>query len=223
MARLRSRSRCTRTDRPRCSTTERNIPTDKEPKTGLPGVEVMATGHAGGKFSGGSYVATGGLQWRRPPSSKRAVGPHGHRRRPLARPGRALFRQRSWCLRADGPDAAFEPRSGLTRWGGRVAGEGRARGSALADRRIFTGRHLRAMTASSVAPGRTSFIVPGLELVIRRPARPGPGRRSSATTAASGVRRLPLAPDVSGLRHPAAAGARTFTETVPCSTENADT
>src|SRR3546814_12558258 len=40
----------------------RGIPTDKEPKTGLPGVEVVFTKlHAGGKFGGGSYVATGGL------------------------------------------------------------------------------------------------------------------------------------------------------------------
>src|SRR5690348_1260686 len=40
----------------------RGIPTDKEPKTGLPGVEVVATKlHAGGKFGGSSYVATGGL------------------------------------------------------------------------------------------------------------------------------------------------------------------
>ena len=40
----------------------RGIPTDKEPKTGLSGVEVVATKlHAGGKFGGGSYVATGGL------------------------------------------------------------------------------------------------------------------------------------------------------------------
>ena len=40
----------------------RGIPVDKEPKTGLPGVEVVFTKlHAGGKFGGGSYVATGGL------------------------------------------------------------------------------------------------------------------------------------------------------------------
>ncbi len=40
----------------------RGIPTDNEPKTGLTGVEVVATKlHAGGKFGGGSYVATGGL------------------------------------------------------------------------------------------------------------------------------------------------------------------
>ncbi|MGH3510507.1 MAG: ATP-binding protein, partial [Nocardioidaceae bacterium] len=40
----------------------RGIPVDKEPKTGLSGVEVVLTKlHAGGKFGGGSYVATGGL------------------------------------------------------------------------------------------------------------------------------------------------------------------
>jgi DNA gyrase subunit B len=40
----------------------RGIPVDKEPRTGLPGVEVVFTKlHAGGKFGGGSYVATGGL------------------------------------------------------------------------------------------------------------------------------------------------------------------
>ena len=40
----------------------RGIPVDKEPKTGLTGVEVVMTKlHAGGKFGGGSYNATGGL------------------------------------------------------------------------------------------------------------------------------------------------------------------
>ena len=40
----------------------RGIPVDIEPRTGLSGVEVVCTRlHAGGKFGGGSYVATGGL------------------------------------------------------------------------------------------------------------------------------------------------------------------
>jgi DNA gyrase subunit B len=40
----------------------RGIPVDIEPKTGLAGVEVVFTKlHAGGKFGGGSYTASGGL------------------------------------------------------------------------------------------------------------------------------------------------------------------
>ena len=42
--------------------TARGIPVDLEPKTGLSGVEVVFTKlHAGGKFGGGSYAASGGL------------------------------------------------------------------------------------------------------------------------------------------------------------------
>jgi DNA gyrase subunit B len=40
----------------------RGIPVDTEPKTGLTGVELIMTRlHAGGKFGGGSYTASGGL------------------------------------------------------------------------------------------------------------------------------------------------------------------
>ena len=46
----------------RFATTAEASPTDIEPRTGLSGVEVVFTKlHAGGKFGGGSYTASGGL------------------------------------------------------------------------------------------------------------------------------------------------------------------
>jgi len=40
----------------------RGVPVDKEPRTGLSGVELVFTKlHAGGKFGAGSYAASGGL------------------------------------------------------------------------------------------------------------------------------------------------------------------
>jgi DNA gyrase subunit B len=148
----------------------RGIPTDKEPKTGLPGVEVVATKlHAGGKFGGGSYVATGGLHGvglsvvnalsarmdidvDRSPSQQGLSFRHGQ-------PG---------VFDGDGPDASFSPRSGLTRKGKRVAkGKTGTRIRFWPDRRIFT-KDARFEFEGLLGRARqTSFIVPGLELVIR--------------------------------------------------------
>ena len=148
----------------------RGIPTDKEPKTGLPGVEVVATKlHAGGKFGGGSYVATGGLHGvglsvvnalsarmdidvDRSPSQQGLSFRHGM-------PG---------VFDGDGPDAPFTPRSGLTRKGKRVAkGKTGTRIRFWPDRRIFT-KDARFEFEGLLGRARqTSFIVPGLELVIR--------------------------------------------------------
>ena len=57
-----SRSSCTPTAPSRSCDQGRGIPVDTEPRTGLSGVEVVFTKlHAGGKFGGTSYAATGGL------------------------------------------------------------------------------------------------------------------------------------------------------------------
>ena len=52
----------------------RGIPVDIEPRTGLSGVEVVFTKlHAGGKFGGGSYTASGGCTESVPRSSTRSL------------------------------------------------------------------------------------------------------------------------------------------------------
>ena len=168
----------------------RGIPTDKEPKTGLPGVEVVATKlHAGGKFGGGSYVATGGLHGVGLSVVNALSLADGHRRRPLARPSRAC-RSSAACRAsstATAPTRPSRPRSGLTRKGKRVAkGRTGTRIRFWPDRQIFTKDAGFEMEGLIGRARQTSYIVPGLELRHPRPAhRARWSRRSSATTAAS--------------------------------------
>jgi DNA gyrase subunit B len=148
----------------------RGIPTDKEPKTGLPGVEVVATKlHAGGKFGGGSYVATGGLHG----VGLSVVNALSARMdidvdRTPHQQGLSFHRGVPGVFDGEGPGAAFTPRSGLTRKGKRV-GKGRT-GTHIRfwpDRQIFT-KDARFEFEGLLGRARqTSFIVPGLELVIR--------------------------------------------------------
>jgi len=148
----------------------RGIPTDKEPKTGLPGVEVVATKlHAGGKFGGSSYAATGGLHGVglsvvNALSSRMDIDVD----RSPARQGLSFQRGVPGVFDGDGPTAGFTPQSGLTRKGGRVA-KGRS-GTLIRfwpDRQIFT-KDAKYVWDELIGRARqTSFIVPGLELVIR--------------------------------------------------------
>ncbi|MDH2416597.1 DNA topoisomerase IV subunit B [Nocardioides sp. CER19] len=148
----------------------RGIPTDKEPKTGLPGVEVVATKlHAGGKFGGSSYAATGGLHGVglsvvNALSSRMDIDVD----RSPSRQGLSFQRGVPGVFDADGPAAGFTPQSGLTRKGARVA-KGKS-GTLIRfwpDRQIFT-KDAKYVWDELIGRARqTSFIVPGLELVIR--------------------------------------------------------
>jgi len=148
----------------------RGIPTDKEPKTGLPGVEVVATKlHAGGKFGGGSYVATGGLHG----VGLSVVNALSARMdidvdRSPAQQGLSFQRGVPGVFTGDGPTASFKPESGLTRKGARVAkGRSGTRIRFWPDRQIFT-KDADFLIDGLIGRARqTSFIVPGLELVIR--------------------------------------------------------
>jgi DNA gyrase subunit B len=148
----------------------RGIPVDKEPKTGLPGVEVVYTKlHAGGKFGGGSYVATGGLHG----VGASVVNAVSARLdvdidRTPARQGMSFQRGVPGMFATDGPGGQFTPKSGLTRKGGRVTkGRTGTRVRFWPDRQIFT-KDATFVFEDLVGRARqTSFIVPGLELVIR--------------------------------------------------------
>jgi len=148
----------------------RGIPVDKEPKTGLPGVEVVYTKlHAGGKFGGGSYVATGGLHG----VGASVVNALSARldvdvERPPAQQGISFQHGTPGVFAGEGPGAEFTARSGLTRKGPKVT---RTRTGTRVrfwpDRNIFT-KDATFLFEDLIGRARqTSFIVPGLEIVIR--------------------------------------------------------
>jgi DNA gyrase subunit B len=148
----------------------RGIPTDKEPRTGLPGVEVVATKlHAGGKFGGGSYVATGGLHG----VGLSVVNALSARMdidvdRSPSQQGISFRRGVAGVFGAEGPDAPFEPRSGMSRRGRRVAkGRSGTRIRFWPDRQVFTKDASFDMEGLLGRARQTSYIVPGLEMVIR--------------------------------------------------------
>ena len=148
----------------------RGIPVDKEPKTGLPGVEVVFTKlHAGGKFGGSSYVATGGLHG----VGASVVNALSTRLdvdvdRPPSQQGMSFRRGVPGVFEGDGPQASFTEQSGLTRKGGRVA---KAKTGTHVrfwpDRQIFSKDAAFDWAALVSRARHTSFLVPGLELVIR--------------------------------------------------------
>lgn len=196
----------------------RGIPTDKEPKTGLPGVEVVATKlHAGGKFGGGSYVATGGLHGVglsvvNALSSRMDIDVE----RPPAVQGLSFQRGVPGVFDADGLDGAFSPQSGLTRKGARVAkGRSGTRIRFWPDRQIFT-KDARFVYDELVTRARqTSFIVPGLELVLRDLRGEEPVEESFRHAGGIGEFAEFLAPDEAVTSVLRLQGMDTFTETVP--------
>ena len=196
----------------------RGIPTDKEPKTGLPGVELVATKlHAGGKFGGGSYVATGGLHGVglsvvNALSSRMDIDVD----RSPAQQGMSFQRGVPGVFEGDGPEAKFTPRSGLTRKGPRVA-----KGKSGTHIRFWPDRQIFTKDADFVLEGligrarQTSFIVPGLELVIRDLRGPDPVEEKFRHDGGIGEFCDFLAPDEPLTEVLRLQGSDTFTETVP--------
>jgi DNA gyrase subunit B len=147
----------------------RGIPVDVEPKTGLSGVEVVMTKlHAGGKFGGGSYAASGGLHGVGASVvnalSARLdveVDRSGHTHAISFRRGVP------GAFAADGPDAKFEAKSGLRRTKKIPKTRNGTRVRYWADRQIFLKDAKLALETLHQRARQTAFLVPGLTIVVR--------------------------------------------------------
>jgi DNA gyrase subunit B len=147
----------------------RGIPVDVEPKTGLSGVEVVMTRlHAGGKFGGGSYAASGGLHGvgasvvnalsaRLDVEVDRSGATHSI----------SFRRSVPGIFTESGPDAPFDPANGLIK--GKRVPKARTgtRVRYWADRQIFLKDAKLSLETLHQRARQTAFLVPGLTIVVR--------------------------------------------------------
>ncbi|WP_369273871.1 type IIA DNA topoisomerase subunit B [Streptomyces sp. R11] len=146
----------------------RGIPVDVEPKTGLSGVEVVMTKlHAGGKFGGGSYAASGGLHGVGASVvnalSARLdveVDRNGHTHAISFRRGVP------GAFAADGPNAKFET-GGLRKTKKIPKTRNGTRVRYWADRQIFLKDAKLSLDTLHQRARQTAFLVPGLTIVVR--------------------------------------------------------
>ena len=147
----------------------RGIPVDKEPKTGLTGVEVVMTKlHAGGKFGGGSYAASGGLHG----VGASVVNALASRLDvEVDRDGKIYWmsfkRGHAGIFEGEGPNATFSEKSGL-----RVIGKVSAKvtGTRIKwwfDKQIFLKEAELVIEDIYARARQTSYLVPGLTLVVK--------------------------------------------------------
>ncbi|TDW86659.1 type IIA DNA topoisomerase subunit B [Kribbella sp. VKM Ac-2566] len=147
----------------------RGIPVDIEPKTKLSGVEVVFTKlHAGGKFGGGSYNASGGLHG----VGASVVNALSARLDVEVDRGGVIWttsfrRGVAGEFDGEGAGAGFTPAKGLRKAGRAKKGVTGTRIRYWADRQIFTKDATFNYDELVTRARQTSFLVPGLELVIR--------------------------------------------------------
>ena len=153
----------------------RGIPVDAERKTKLSGVELVMTRlHAGGKFGGGSYTASGGLHG----VGASVVNALASRLDvEVDREGHtwaASFRRGvTGEFDGPGPAASFSRKSGLRQLS-RVTR--RATGTRIRfwpDRQVFTKDARFSFEALTERARQTAYLVPGLTISIREEPLPG--------------------------------------------------
>ncbi|HZE65575.1 MAG TPA: DNA topoisomerase IV subunit B [Sporichthyaceae bacterium] len=196
----------------------RGIPVDNEPRTGLSGVEVVMTKlHAGGKFGGGSYAATGGLHG----VGASVVNALSARLdvevdRDGATHRISFQRGTAGSFAGDGPKAKFTAGSGLAkvrRVAKRVTG---TRVRFWPDRQIFLAEAALSLPDLKERARQTAFLVPGLS--IRLTDARGRGEPVEETFCfTGGITEFCtfLAPDTPIMDTLRLQGAETFTESVP--------
>ncbi|MEV8333537.1 DNA topoisomerase IV subunit B [Streptomyces niveus] len=147
----------------------RGIPVDIEPKTGLSGVEVVMTKlHAGGKFGGGAYAASGGLHGVGA-SVVNALSARLDIEVDLNSATHAISFRRGvpGIFTESGPDAPFDPANGLLK-GKRVPKTRTGtRTRFWADRQIFLKDARLSLETLHQRARQTAFLVPGLTIVVR--------------------------------------------------------
>ncbi|MCT9820069.1 type IIA DNA topoisomerase subunit B [Microbacterium sp. W1N] len=198
----------------------RGIPVDVEPRTGLTGVEVVFTKlHAGGKFGGGSYAASGGLHG----VGASVVNALSERLDvEVDRGGKthsmSFHRGEPGQFAGDAPDSPFTPfeASSLLRVTGKAPrGVTGTRIRYWADRQIFTKDAAFHLAELEQRARQTAFLVPGLEIVIADER--GPERVETSYRFDGGISEFAefLAPDAAVTDVWRLTGSGTFTETVP--------
>ena len=154
----------------------RGIPVDVEPKTGLTGLEVVLTKlHAGGKFGGTSYAASGGLHGvgasvvNALSSRMDAQVDRGGKTYQMSfrrgEPGH--FKDTGRSLSPDVPFEPFTEKSSLDVVGTTKRGVTGTRIRYWADRQIFTPDAKFSYEELVARARQTSFLVPGLRITVQ--------------------------------------------------------
>ncbi len=153
----------------------RGIPVDVEPRTRLTGVELVLTKlHAGGKFGGGSYAASGGLHG----VGASVVNALSARLDVEVDRGGQVHRmsfRRGVPGLFDGPgaNAAFTRKSGLRAEEACPVGQTGTRIRFWPDRQVFTADSAIDLAAVHARAQQTTFLVPGLRITVSDLRSPG--------------------------------------------------
>src|ERR1700689_5406979 len=160
----------------------RGIPVDIEPKTKLNGVELVMTRlHAGGKFGGGSYTASGGLH---------GVGASVVNALAVRLDVEVDREGQTWAASfrrgvtgefgGPGPDADFTKRAGLRPLGRVARSVTGTRIRFWPDRQVFLKDAKFSFDALTERARQTAYLVPGLTISIREEPAPAVGDEPSS-------------------------------------------